>query len=646
MAKRILLIIAIWLGVEQLAMAQTIMPPEPIPVESLRGFDRFVASHDIGELDEPLTEEQFARRISRIYWYASRILRTQANGDYLAAERYLNLAMTEVDALADQDNVTELASYKEVFRTIVTEHEAHFGKDQQDLAHEYGSVFKLRSEMFDVQARVENPTAEATDLPALEPVATSVPMTKNRVVEDNIQWLLANRREVVIRWLPRTDTYFPMIEQIFKEEGVPDELKYLALPESGLNPRARSKASAVGMWQFMASTGRTYGLSVTDYVDERMDPVKATRAAARHLKDLYNKYGDWHIALAGYNCSPRCIQRAISRAGGTIKNPPSYWKMSPYLPRETQGYIPQYIAFALIMSNPTAFGLPAGADGPEYTYDEVPVEGMLTLENIAEMAGTTETEIQALNPELRRGILPPSTSPYPLRIPLNTFARFADAFARLPESQKRQPGEHVVRRGDNLGKIAKRYGISVSTLMATNNLSRSLIHPGQRLVVPNARGRSVAKLSGQNARSVQWGSRMNRPIEYSPGIAEEVQATPVSLASVTTTRQTTSSSNSRAATTTHHVRRGETLGELARKYVTTVRTIQLANGLRNTRIYTGQQLKIPQGGTTTQVHTVRRGENLTVIANRYGTTVSKIKATNNLRSSRIHPGQKLTILVP
>lgn len=646
MGRQILVFIALGFGAAQVALAQTVMPPEPIPVERLRGFDRYMAMQDVGELGEPLSDEQLMRRMSRLYLYESRILRAQADGDYMVAEYYLDLAMTEVNALADLTNLADHVGYKELFRTIVTEHELYFGADQQGLAREYGAVFKLRSEMFDVQARVENPTAAATDLPAIEPVATTVPMTQNQVVEGAIQWLLAEKRDFVIRCLARSDTYFPMIEQIFKEEGVPDELKYLAVGESALNPRARSSAKAVGMWQFIAATGRSEGLRITDYVDERMDPVKATRAAARHLKGLYKQYGDWHIALAGYNCSPRCIRRAITRAGGTVQNPPSYWKMSPYLPRETRGYIPQFIAFALIMSNPAQFGLPAESNGPEFAYDEIPVEGVLSLETIAEMVGTTEMEIQALNPELRRGTLPPSTGPYALRIPLNTFARFADAFERLPDEKKRPPGEHVVRRGDNLGKIARRYGTSVSTLMAANGLRGSVIHPGQRLVVPNVKGRGVAKLSAQGARSVQWGSRINRPIDFSASVVEDVRRTPtpVTLISATTTRST--ASNTGTSTTTHRVLRGETLGKLARKYGTTVGAIQQANGLRSTRIYSGQRLTIPNGRTQSQVHTVRRGENLTVIANRYGTTVGRIKAANNLRSSRIHPGQKLKILVP
>ncbi|MDE2731080.1 MAG: LysM peptidoglycan-binding domain-containing protein [Bacteroidota bacterium] len=645
MRKHIIAILGLGLVLGGTARAQTIIPPDPIPVEELRGFDRYVIGGDLGSPGGPLTEEQLTRRMSRLYWYQSRILRAQVDGEYRVAEEFLHRAMSEVDALAAQEDITGLARYKELFRTIVTEHDQYFGEDYAASQREYGDVFALRAEMFDFQATITNPTAEATQLPEIEPVATTVPMTQNRAVEGSIQWLLSDKRETILRFTRRADTYFPMIEQIFREEGVPDELKYLAVGESGLRPRVVSSASAVGMWQFMRATGAAYGLEVNDYVDERMDPIKATRAAAKHLKDLHRTYwGDWHVALAGYNCSPRCIKRAISRAGRTTANPPSFWTMSPYLPKQTQGYIPQFIAFALIMSNPTAFGLPAASDGPEFAYDVVPVLGMLSLETIAEMVGTTKDEIQDLNPELRRGVLPPSAEPYPLRIPLNTFARFAEAFEQLPDSKKRPPATHVVRRGDTLGRISSRYGTSVQTLMRTNGLRRTVIHPGQELVVPGASRRGVAELSGDGVESVRWGERVRRPIEFNEEIAETAKrSTPARLASTSSSTRnvSTAARSTSAATITHRVRRGDTLGRLASRYNTSVRAIQQQNGLRGTRIRVGQQLKIPQEA---QIHTVRRGENLTRIASRYGTTVQKIKSANNLRSSRIYPGQKLKIL--
>jgi membrane-bound lytic murein transglycosylase D len=171
----------------------------------------------------------------------------------------------------------------------------------------------------------------------VEPITTTVPMTANRLVELAINDFLQNRRSVLRTWARRSHTYFPMIEKIFAEEGIPDELKYLALQESSLYPTIRSTAGAVGMWQFMAATAQGEGLRVDAWVDERRDPEKATRAAAKHLKALNESYqGNWHLSLAGYNCSFRCISRAAERAGGSIENPPAFWEIYPHLPEQTR----------------------------------------------------------------------------------------------------------------------------------------------------------------------------------------------------------------------------------------------------------------------------------------------------------------------
>ncbi len=619
-----------------------------------RGYDRYALSQDCGNPRSSLTEDQITCRVSRAYRLQARSIRAQADGDLYSAERYMNQVMDELVVLSKQSDFVSQTQFRELYRTIVYEHET--GPDtRMNEPQEYGEIYAFRDAMFGAQSRIVAPMATATSLPRVKPVATTIPMTQNKLVEDRIAWWLEeDRRDVVIRWLGRADAYFPMIEQIFAEEGVPDELKYLAGVESGLRTRIQSPAKAVGMWQFIASTGRAMGLRIDEYVDERMDPVKATRAAARHLKQLYGYYGgDWQVALSGYNCSPKCVLKAISRAGGKRKNPPSYWQIRRHLPPETQKYIPKFISLALIMSNPAKFGLPAVSNGPEFTYDEVTVSGMLKLETIARMVGTTTRHIQELNPELRRGILPPDRTPYTLRIPANTFAKFADAFEQLPDEEKAMPGEHRVRRGENLGRIARRYGVTVRAIQNANGLgNRTRIHPNDRLVIPGMSGRGVAKLEGTSARLVAWGKRATRPIAFDSKMAEAARRTPVKLASNTRTRpaennsssnQTTQNSGSPGSTQSsiiHTVRRGDTLSELATEFGTTVSAIQQANGLRGTRISRGQRLKIPSGRIT---HTVRRGENLGILAKRYGTTVQNIRSVNNLRSNTIYPGQKLLI---
>ena len=400
------------------------------------------------------------------------------------------------------------------------------------------------------------------------------------------------------------------------------------------------------MWQFMKATGAAYGLEVTDYVDERMDPIKSTRAAARHLKDLHQRWrGNWHIALSGYNCSPTCINRAIRRAGGTTKKSTFLLGYIGVPAKRNQRLYPTIYCLCVDHVQPGSFWIAGKSDGPEFAYDVVPITGMLSLDTIAEMAGTTKKVIQDLNPELRNNMLPPSTEPYPLRIPLNTFPRFADAFERLPKDKKRMPRTHVVKRRESLGKISRRYGTTVATLKSTNGLRSTVIHPGQHLVVPAA-SREIAQLSGQGVSSKQWGPRITRPIEFDPAVAETAKRTLNSTPRASSPKSSTpvrqaSNRTSSGNTITYRVRRRDTLSKLARKYSTSVRAIQNLNGLRNSRIRVGQLLKISQG---TKIHIVRRGDNLTKIAKRYGTTIRKIKRNNNLRSSRIHPGQRLKIL--
>src|SRR5690606_8547032 len=176
----------------------------------------------------------------------------------------------------------------------------------------------------------------------------------------------------VSRLRSRADTYFPMIERILAEEGVPDELKYLAMVESALNPRARSHAGAAGMWQFISATGRAYGLRAQSDVDDRLDPERATRAAARHLRDLHERFGDWQLALAGYNCNPARIQREITRAEARLGRRATFCDIYDHIPRETRGYVPMYIATALVLSNPEAFDLPPAEPGPRYVFDTIP----------------------------------------------------------------------------------------------------------------------------------------------------------------------------------------------------------------------------------------------------------------------------------
>lgn len=486
-----------------------------------------------------------------------------------------------------------------------------------------------------------------TDEAPIEPVTPTIPMTANRIVERAINDLLQNRRSLLKVWLERGATYFPMIEQIFEEEGVPDELKYLALGESSLQPTARSPAGATGMWQFMAGTARGAGLTIDTWVDERRDPEKSTRAAARHFKELYAAYGNnWHLALAGYNCSYRCITRAVRQAGGSLEDPPSFWEIYPYLPRETSAFVPHFIAAALIISNPDMYGIEVEDLGQELTYDVVKVSGMLRLEDAARLAGTNVATLRKLNPSLLRATLPDGDEAFELKIPAGTYGRFVTAFESLPESEKSMPGEYIVQGGDTLDGIARKYGTTVSELQAINGIRGHLIYPEQQLLIPN-RGvnRQVSLITSERV-SVQYGKAKFRPIKLQDafqlvkqkGSTKEEPLMAVSLS-------TPVDEEAIVVPTVYEVRRGDTLGQIAQRFGVTVRELQSWNNLRGTLIRAGQELTLHTTGTpgAPKIYQVRRGDSLASIARRFGVTVENLKRLNGLSGDMIYPGQALQL---
>lgn len=484
--------------------------------------------------------------------------------------------------------------------------------------------------------------------PEPTPVEPTVPMSANRVVVSTINDYIQNRQSLLRMWIERSHTYFPMIEQIFREEGVPDELKYIALGESGLNPTARSWVGAAGMWQFMPGTGRGAGLAINSFVDERRDPEKSTRAAARHLKELYEAYGqNWHLALAGYNCSYRCITRAVRLAGGTLEEPPSFWEIYPYLPRETRGFIPKFIAASLLVSNPELYGISADTFGDEMTYDVVEINGVMDLETAAQLAGTSITVLRTLNPELLREVIPDSDGPYPLKIPAGHHQRFVRAFERLPEEARTVPDEYVVRRGDTLGAIANRFDVTVTELQRTNGIQGHLIHPGLALRIPGVGSGEPVTIATTEARTVNYGDATFRPIKLSEefqlveleGSTEERPLVAVSL------NEEMVEEESLMVPTVYRVRSGDTLGEIADRHRVSVRDLQQWNNIRGHLIRVGQELTIHTGGSAPTVTTyqVRRGDSLAAIARRFGVSVETLKQRNGLTGDLIYPGQSLQV---
>jgi membrane-bound lytic murein transglycosylase D len=328
-----------------------------------------------------------------------------------------------------------------------------------------------------------------------------IEMPYNKIVGSLINLYTVRRRAQVEYMMGLGRYYFPMFEDVLNKYDIPIELKYLPIIESALNITAISRAGAAGLWQFMPSTGKIYGLEVNSLVDERFDPLKSTYAAARFLKDLYSIYQDWHLAIAAYNCGPGNVNKAIRRSGGKK----DYWAIYPYLPQETRGYVPIFIAANYVMNYYQYHNLcPAQVEMPAYT-DTIRVKERMHLSQVAEVLTIPLDELKSLNPQYRRNIIPGNAGIYYLRLPHQYTAHFieqkdsilahrADELVNTMRSQvepetfdssteNHRTLVHRVRSGETLSSIAYRYGVAVNNIKRWNGLKSSKIIIGQRLSI-------------------------------------------------------------------------------------------------------------------------------------------------------------------
>ena len=598
-------------------------------------------------------EKETLRRISNAYRMHVLAIDAQVQGDLVQAESYINEAFAAIQELMDDfPEIQNDRRFAELYRSVMAEHSEFYGITETRNDTE-GEIFEIRNELF---SESDDWLAEGYSMPDnLTFNQTEVPLIQNQHVNRHLMYYTLRRPQVMERWLERSERYFPMMKEIFEDEGVPTELIHLSMIESGLVPTARSWAAASGLWQFMRATGSVYGLEVNWWIDERRDPLKSTRAAAQHLRDLYGVWGDWHLALANYNISPRGLRRAINAAGGVE----DYWVAYPYLPRETRGYVPGYIAATMIATNPEEFGFERNYGGTPYSIDVVEVDGLMPLEDLAEAAGLSLQDLRYYNPELLRWATPPGGK-YPLKLPSGIKDDFIAAYQDIPkESRAQEIAMHTVSSGESLGFIARRYGTSVRALYESNEGLSSTIHPGQTIVVPVAPGsrEQIASDRPSNQASSSGNSTQQR---------QQAQA-PANTAAVTYT-----------------VKSGDTIGHIAEWYDVRAWQIRSWNGVSNT-IRVGQRLTIhvPQNrqdfyrqidgltfaqkqevqrrqragenvynlrfdGSSSQsgdtiTYTVRRNDTLDGIARSHGVSVSDIQEANNLSGTRIYAGQTLTI---
>ena len=327
----------------------------------------------------------------------------------------------------------------------------------------------------------------------------------NPVLEQVIKSFLKNRRSSLERLMSLSDYYFPMFEQEMSNQKIPLEMKYLAIIESALNPKARSRAGATGLWQFMYATGKSYGLEVNNYVDERSDPVRSTKAAAKYLNELYKIFGDWDLTLAAYNSGPGNVTKAIRRSNGKT----NYWNLRPYLPRETAGYVPAFLATLYIFEYAKEHGFkPQKRANHLFQTDTIRVKEAIPFKDIAEITGMDVQDIQFFNPSYQLDVVPyVEGRNYAVRLPISEIGKFVSneqAIYNYLNEQKAQreqilpevaKGEqyaggkstkktiYTVKKGDNLGKIASRHGVSINNLKRWNRMKSNKVRVGQRLSI-------------------------------------------------------------------------------------------------------------------------------------------------------------------
>ncbi|NTW50754.1 MAG: transglycosylase SLT domain-containing protein, partial [Chlorobiales bacterium] len=310
---------------------------------------------------------------------------------------------------------------------------------------------------------------------------TQIPLELNPQVKRFTTYFSKQLHEVFQKYLKRAEIYFPMIEQIIAEEGMPPEIIYLSLVESGVNPRAHSRANATGVWQFIKSTGRLYNLQGNAWFDERQDIYKATRSSMHHLKDLYKQYGDWYLALAAYNAGPGKVNWALRRSQDK-----SFWGIAQLLRRETREYVPRFIAASLVAMYPEHFGFtPMNFKTPQKP-DMVTVSDCIQLSTIATYSGVSLDTLKFLNPELKKETTPPGYKNYTLKVPAGTGDTVTAAIASIPEYEKQYFLVHKAIKSQPLSHIAKRYNVHPSSIKQVNGLASATVPKGKVLFIPTS----------------------------------------------------------------------------------------------------------------------------------------------------------------
>jgi membrane-bound lytic murein transglycosylase D len=508
-----------------------------------------------------------------------------------------------------------------------------------------------------------------------------IPIVFNDAVKYYIKWFSDDKKKVFTNWLKRSRLYVPMIREILRENDMPEDLVYLAMIESGFNPKAYSTAQASGPWQFIYSTGGRYGLEVSYWVDERRDPAKSTVAAAKYLKALFDQFGCWYLAAAGYNAGEGRIGRLTQK-----HNTMDFWELHKYntLPKETRNYVPQLIAAAIIAKDPAKFGFGSITYDPPIRFAEVKVPSATPMSSIAKASSVTIDIVRTYNPEILRGITPPGKNDYVVKLPadVNTgafYERLGPELESIPVLKSITT--YKVKKKDSIASILKKNKIDQKDLVLLNSSDNDLrIKPGMVLAIPKFSGEKVRESvaladTGENVPQSVVQAQIELVV---PAISElrtvkkNASDKPVLVATVRSsappkiiekpseTRPAKGRpTNTKAFKTFHVVKRGETLSDISDLYGIDEDSLRSANKLKGSKVYPNMKLRLvshtepkeetkktePTHFKKVRYHTVKKGETLTSISDKYGVDIDDLKSANKIKGNKINRNAKLKIVM-
>ncbi|MBS1902517.1 MAG: LysM peptidoglycan-binding domain-containing protein [Bacteroidetes bacterium] len=631
--------------------------------QPVRNADPFTVLDDKGQVDSLLVENKL--EAARQEWL--RALAAEQRKDQNETVRRFESAIDILNRLIYYPGISENKDFQELTRSVFEDYEKYVTKI--DYLPPSSSIYAFRQKFNEEMAKTD-----ISKIPVPKPMDlshTQVPLVVNPIVEQSIAYFMSgNGRKFMEKWLGRSGRYFPMMKKIFKEVGTPEELIYLSMIESGLNPTVTSRAQAVGLWQFIEGTGALYGLKSNWWFDNKRDPVKETYAAARHLKDLYRAMGDWYLALSCYNCSMTRIKRCIAESQDT-----TFWGIRDCLPRETQNYVPLYIACTLIAMDPSRYGFNNISQEAPMEFDTVRVNETVDLNAIAMAAGVTGNQIKDLNPELLQFSTPPPelcpAGGYTLRVPVGTSQNFYKGYALLTADQKRPWITHTVGRGETLRSIAHNYGLTPQQLAEYNNMDQSeRVRKGSRLRIPASVMSPGAVSNSDNLAKNSTPAPQTAPADqpqHQGGLTAPAPAPTEAPKPVVTADNQSHPSASSTRTVYHRVRRGETMNSIASRYGVSVANLRSWNDLStHHKLRKGERLTIEIKNSTPSdqpqrsvaettpstksskkrwiTYTIRRGDTMAKIADDFGVGLADVKKWNKkVIRHGVMSGQKLKI---